>query len=191
MKKNLLLLVLLMSINTLLFAQAKEADKLQDTKSKTLEFMAKDGSFIKKEFFDMGKVKGVKCDILIITNIVNQQKMGCLRLETSYSSSYSSSPDTYIGTLDYDEIDACVKSLHYIKDNFLPSTPNVYTEAEFKTRDNVKFGAFYNESKKKWSAFVYTKGYTSRSAEFFDSSNIDSLIEIMNQAKGMIQEKTK
>jgi hypothetical protein len=137
----------------------------------------------------MGKVKGVKCEILILTDIVNQTKLGCLRLETTYSSSYSS--DSYVGTLDYDEIDACVKSLQYIKDNMLPSSPSVYTEAEFKTRDGVKFGAYFNINKSKWNAFVYTKGYTSRSAEFFDSSNIDSLIEVMNKSKVMIQEKIK
>ena len=71
------------------------------------------------------------------------------------------------------------------------STPDVYTEVEYKTLDNLKLGAFYSNAKSKWTAFIYTKGYTSRSAEFLDSSNIATFIEVMNQAKSMIAEKTK
>ena len=70
----------------------------------------------------------------------------------------------------------------------LLSTPEVYTEAEYKTNDGVKFGAYYNKGK--WTAFVYTKGYTSRSAEFLGTDNIDSFIAVMRQAKQLIAEKT-
>ncbi len=45
MKNILLLMVVALTMSTTLFAQDKEVDKGQDTKSKTLEFLAKDGSF--------------------------------------------------------------------------------------------------------------------------------------------------
>lgn len=182
MKKVLLLLsVLFFSISV--FAQAKE--DVPASKSTTIEFLNSQGSLIIKEFYDLPKVKGVECQVLIATDVVNGSKLGCLRLITTYSSSYSS--DTYIGTLDYDELDACVKSLQYIKDTLIPSTPLVYTEVEYKTKDGVELGAYY--SKNKWKAYVYTKDYTSRSAEYLDASNIDAFISVMNQAKNLISEK--
>ncbi len=183
MKKLVLFLsVLFLSVSG--FTQTK--DDVPSSQSAAVEFLNTQGSLIVKEFYDLPKVKGVECQVLILSDVVNNTKMGCLRLETHYSSSYSS--DSYIGTLDYDELDACIKSLQYIKDSLLPSTPLVYTEVEYKTKDGVKLGAFF--SKNKWSAYVYTKGYTSRSAEFLSADNIDSFISIMNQAKTLIAEKT-
>lgn len=183
MKKILLILALLMPMA--LLAQDKVADAPQ-SKSKTLEFLEKDGSFIQKEFYQLGKVKGVECEILILTNLLNKQKMGCLRLKTTYYNRVGGN-DTYIGTLDADELSASVQSLQFIKDQLIPTTPSTYTEAEYKTRDGVKMGAYSSE--KGWKSYIYTKGYTTRSAEFFDASNIDTLIGYFNQAKEMIAEK--
>ncbi len=183
--KKVLLSFLLIGISIFSFAQ--ETPKEPESQSKSVEFLSKNGSFILKEFYDVGKVKGVTCQVLIMTNIKDNTKMGCLRLETTYSSSYTT--DSYIGTLDVDELDACIQSLEYISNNLLPTTPAVYTEAEYKTRDKVRLGAYYNERKAAWSAFVYTT-YSSRSCEFLDSSNITSLITIMEKAKNLIKEKT-
>ncbi|MBE9488097.1 MAG: hypothetical protein IMY73_02835 [Bacteroidetes bacterium] len=190
MKKKALIILMLL-ISTSLFAQNKETVNIPETNSKSMEFMSKDDSFIKKEFFDKGNIKGLKCQVLILTDINNQNKIGCLKLETSCNASYGSPANTFIGILDMDEINDCIKSLEYIKDNLLSTSPSIYTEAEFKTRDNLKFGAYYNENKKKWKAYVYTKGSKSHSAEFFNSSNISSLIDVMNNAKIEIEEKIK
>lgn len=171
------------------FAQQKKEEEASS--SKTLEFMAKDGSLLVKEFYDLATIKGVKCQVLIIKDIVANKKIGCLRLETAYYSSYSSSPDTYIGTLDSDEIDACIKSLKYLKDNLLSQPADTYTEAGYKSRDKVEIGAFYSVEKQNWSAYVQTKSYTTRSMKFFDANNLDSLASEMEKAKELIAEKTK
>lgn len=186
MKQFLISLVCVLLTCTSAFAQSQANDEIPESKSKSVEFLKADGTFIVKEFYDLQKVKGVECQVLIMTNVVTGKKMGCLRLETNYRSQYSS--DSYIGTLDADELDACIQSLEYIKNTLLPSSPEVYTEAEYKTNDGVKFGAYC--SKGKWTAFVYTKGYTRRSAEFLGADNIDSFIEVMRQAKSLISEKT-
>lgn len=183
MKKILFILLSFVLMSNVAFAQESE----NESKSKTVEFMAGCGSLMKKEFYDLPKVKGVSNQVLIITNVLTGKKIGCLRVETTYYNGRST--DSYIGTLDFEELDACVKSLTYIKDELLPTTPEVYTEVEYKTLDNLKLGAFH--SKGKWTSFIYTKGYTSRSADFLDSSNIATFIEVMNQAKAMIAEKTK
>lgn len=188
MKKITLIFAVLLCCS-LAFAQPAQIDE-EKTTSKALQFLAKDGSFNLKEFYDLGTVKGIQCQVLIITDVVRNEKIGCLRVEKDYYSSYSSSSDSYIGTLDFDELDACIKSINYIKETLLPSQPEVYTESQYKTRDNVQVGAFYDTKKKTWTAFMYTKGHTSRSAAFFDSSNLTELAEIMVRAKDMIKEKT-
>ncbi len=59
---------------------------------------------------------------------------------------------------------------------------------KYQNVDGVKFGAYYANNK--WSAYVYTKGYTSRSAAFLNAESIDKFIEMMQQAKALIAEKT-
>ncbi|MBM6993560.1 MAG: hypothetical protein I3J02_09910 [Prevotella sp.] len=188
MKKILLMLMLALSISCMAQNAKVDAEK---SESKSVAFMASSGSFMKREFIDITTIKGVEYQILIMTDLLTNHKMGCLRLTTEYTSSYSSSSDTYIGTLDYDELDACIQCLTKLQSDILPSQASVYTEIEYKSRDGVKLGAYYNEKKSAWQAYVYTKGYTSRSASFFNSENIPSILDAMRQAKTMIAERTK
>lgn len=190
MKRFYLVVLLVFSFN-LVYAQ--QTGSKDESKSETLEFMRKDGTCFVKEFYDLGKIKGVECQVLVVTDVVQKSKIGCLRLITRYSSSVSS--DSYIGTLDYSEIDACIQSLEYVK-SAIQNKPTIYTEIEYKTNDGIEIGAYYNEkttlvANKGWRAYVYTKNYTNRSAEYFDTDNIDSLIEILKNAKSMIEEKVK
>lgn len=186
-KALILAITALFIASTTSFAQQKE----EESASTTLQFMKSSGSFLVKEFYDLAVIKGVTCKVLIITDVVSNKKIGCMRLETEYRSSYSSSPDTYVGTLDADELDAGIRSLTYLKDNILSKDAETYTEAQYTSRDKVEIGAYFNESKKKWTAYVQTKSYTSRSMEFFEAANLDALAAEMQKAKDVILEKTK
>lgn len=186
MKKTFIIIVAL--IVSVSFISVQSTQGKEESTSKAIKFLNSNGTLIIKEFYDLPKVESVECQVLIMKDIVNNRDLGCLRLETKYYSSYSKSEDSYIGTLDFEEIDACIKSLNYIKNDLLSSVPTTYTEVEYKTRDNLKLGAFYGD--KGWSAYIYTQGHTSRSAEFLNSSSIDSLISVLNSAKQMIIEKT-
>ena len=185
MKKLFILLVLLCSV-AVSNAQEKEAEKSQ---SKAVLFEKSIGSLIRKDFYNLPKVSGVENNVLILTDILTGTKIGCLRMETKYRSSYST--DTYVGTLDFEELDAAIKSLSYIKETILPTTPDVYSEIVFQSKDDVKLGTYFNEKTKKWVVFIYTKSYTSRSATFCDETELSEMIEIMKTAKSKIQELTK
>ena len=71
--KRIVLLVVAALISICGFAQSKSED--EKSESKTLEFMAQGSSLIKKEFYDLGTVKGVKCQVLILTNILKNYKI--------------------------------------------------------------------------------------------------------------------
>lgn len=186
MKKYFFLLVTLMLSLT---SSAQEAKQEFKSESNSVEFMSKNGTFIYKEFYDLPKVKKIEFQVLIMTDIVNNSKLGCLRLITHYNASYGNS--TYIGTLDYEEIDACIQCLEKLNSEIFTSTPSTYVEAEYKTKDGVKIGAYYDEAKSAWKSYVYTKNYTSNSAEFINSENIVKIIANLKEAKTMISEKIK
>ena len=186
MKKLFILLVLLCSV-AVSNAQEKETEKSQ---SKAILFEQGIGSLIKKDFYDLPKVCGVENQVLILTDILTGTKIGCLRMETK---PFSSSNETYVGTLDFEELDAVIKSISYIKETILPTTPDVYTEIAFKSKDGVQLGTYFNEKTKKWVVFIFTNtaSYISRSAKYLDETELSEMIEIMKTAKSKIQELTK
>jgi hypothetical protein len=187
MKKIIIVLALIMPM--LLCAQEKE----EKSNSKTLEFLSKDGSILKKEFYDLPEVgtsyNKTQNQVLIITNMKTNEKMGCLRIITTYPS--SSGNTDYIGTLDPDELDAAVLSMEKILNEILPTTPTTYTEVEYKTRDGVEIGTFWKEKKSEWTIYIKTKSYTSRSMSTYKSDELAKLIKNLKDAKLMISEKTK
>ena len=188
MKKFLLFIALVMP----LLANAQQTEK-EKSSSKTIEFLSRDGSFFKKEFINLPTIGGsynkVECQLLIITDMKSNEKRGCLRLITHYPT--SSGNDDYIGTLDPDELDACVMCLEKIQTDIIPSQPEVYTEAEYKTRDGVTIGSYWNEKKKNWTIYVRTKSYSVRSMSTVDSANLPALIQNLKDAKAQISARTK
>ncbi len=182
MKKQVLIVVL-----ALMTVSVQSQEKATVSKSKSVEFSEKDGSLLKREFYDLSKIKGVENQILIISNITTSQKIGCLRLTTSSYSKYGD--DSYIGTLDLDEISACKKSLEHIQNELLPTTPEIYTECVYSTRDGLKFTAFYSIKESKWTIAVYVKGYTAKSASILDSNDLKSYISLLSEAEASIKAK--
>ena len=179
MKNILFILMLVLSIPC--FAQQNKAEG-EKSKSKAVEFMSQSGTLIRKDFYDIHKDKnGVTCQVLILTNILNNKKSGCLRLETNYFSSVGT--DTYIGTLDSDEIDAAIKSLKYIAETLVLTSPETYTEVEYSTRDKIQIGAIT------WEVYVQTKSYTSRSMSTIKADKINEFIGYLEQSKQLITEK--
>lgn len=178
MKKVLFMLITLFCLS----ANAQEKKQEEASKSKAVELLKKDGVLLKKDFYDIGKVAGVTFQNIVITDISAGTKTDALRIETSYYSSLGT--DTYIGTLDYDELAGCIKSLTYIKDNIITTIPENYVECEYKTKDGVSLGAFLSSTKKEktWKIYIQTKSYTNRSQNFMKSDNIIEIISLLNQS---------
>ena len=172
-------------------AQETTQEAKESSNSTAVEFMKKDGRLLLKEFIKIPDTDaiGLGCEVLIMTDMVDKSKVGCLRLEKQY---YSSQYDngSYIGTLDNDEIGACIQSLDYIK-TAITSIPENYTEITYSTNDGVEFGAFFSQSRKeaKWIVFVKVKRYVSKSLKTIDIENIDTLIGILQSAHKLIEGK--
>lgn len=184
--KKILLSILVSLITLPSFAQTDGNDK--ESKSKAVQFMERDGSLLKKEYHNLGTVKGIECEVIITTDLKNSEKIGCLKLKTT-SQGFS-----YNGYLDTDELAAAIQSLEYVKDEVLPSTPNVYTEVLYKSRDNVVMGAYTITSDYKndykWRVFVKPNSYKG-SFEDFNKKHIETFIEYLNKAQSIISENLK
>ncbi len=112
-----------------------------------------------------------------------------MRLETKPSAARSK--ETYVGTLDADELDACIQALSYMKENLLLSPCETYTEAEYRTRDKVTIGAFFDTRKQEWTAYILTKNDTSQSMKLLDAESLELLKEEMVKARDLIARETR
>ena len=196
MKKLFILLVFLCSV-AVSNAQEKETEKSQ---SKAVLFEKSIGSLIRKDFYNLPKVSGVENNVLILTDILTGTKIGCLRME--YYDDYN---DLRAGYIDFEELDAAIKSLSYIKETILHTTPDVYTEFSFKSKDGVQLGTYFNEKTQKWVVFICLRKWADflvevnaepkcssrKYALHCDVTQLSRMIENLKRAKSKIQELTK
>jgi len=185
MKKIFLLSFLVLSICLPLFSQ--EEDKKSE--SLTVAFMDKYGKLLEENRYEVGKVSGIKFDVVILKNILDGKKIGSLRITTK------STPMLYYGYLDYDEIDNCIQALVYFKDKVLPTKLDEgsnFKEVLYRTRDYVELGVrietWPNED---WAPYILTHSYNDDSKEKFRPKDIEKIISIFNNAKDLIAEKLK
>lgn len=156
------------------------SDKKSD--SKTIAFRDRSGSLIKEEIFNVGKFNRVNYDVMIYTDLIKNEKVGSLRVTTS-DSRY-----LYYGYLDSDEIDAALKTLTYIKDNVLTTSPTTDTKIEYNSRDKVRIGVSA-ETNGKWVVYIFAHSYDKDTKTTFSSNDLQKMIEAMSQAQGMIADK--
>lgn len=187
--KRIFIFILIILISIESFSQTSN-DIRQTSKSKAVQFMEKDGSFLKKEYYNLGVIKGVECEVIIITDLKDGTKIGCLTLKTS-NSGYM-----YSGTLDADELSAAIQSLEFINKEVLPNEPTKHTEYIYISRDEVRMGIYsysymqYNTTKYKWRLFVKPNKYIN-SLEDFNKKHIETFIEYLKKAQAIIEEETK
>lgn len=176
MKQIMLLVVAILCTANVI---AQELPNKEQSKSEVVQFLEMDGYLLKKEFYDIGKVAGIEFQNIVITDIATGTKRGALRISVDSYSSLGTT--TYTGTLDYNEIDGCIKSMEYIQSNILTNIPTTYTECIYKTKDGVSFGAYMSNSRKtpEWIVFVQTKDYTIKSHKHFSAEQIGEVIRIL------------
>lgn len=181
MKKILLLMGLFVLTCTNCIAQSSTEKK---SDSKTVAFRDRSGSLMKEEIYNVGKFNSVNYDVMVYTDLLKNEKVGSLRVTTS-DSRY-----LYYGYLDSDEIDSALKTLIYIKDNVLGTTPSVDTKIEYNSRDKVRIGVSA-DANRNWRVYIYAHSYDKDTKTTFSSNDLPKMIDAITQAQSMIVEKIK
>lgn len=189
MKKIIMALFMVLSMMSTMSVCYAQTEEDATPKSKTLAFMAKDGSFFKRETINLPSAGPVKCEVLVITDVKTNDKIACLRLITEYYIS-GGNTDSYIGTLDSDEIDAVIQCIDHLQTEEFPSQTDLYTEVTYKSRDGIQIGAYFSPDakKKEWQPFVYTQRST-RSRKYPTQEAIAQIKINCESAKQIINER--
>ena len=111
----------------------------------------KAGVLVETEFVDVGTVKGVEVNQMIIKSLTDQSTVKALRITYTKVSQYTS--DTKISVLDKDEIDGLLLSLKQMQAMSNEGRDN-YTEVTFKSRTGFKAGMYFEKKSAKWSGYL-------------------------------------
>ncbi|HKP36410.1 MAG TPA: hypothetical protein VJT71_06095 [Pyrinomonadaceae bacterium] len=176
MKRTCLTILWIAALATVGFSQAQAPNREQSNIEK---FSAKSGTLIQKQFVELGKIKTVTVELLVITDLVTNARVAGVRMEYEAYSSIGS--DTKIAFLDADEVDGLIKSISLLKSKVLNTTPDNYTEVVFGSRGGFEAGAYFANGK--WSTFLKLERYDSRSSVSMKPEDFDHLLELLQQAK--------
>ena len=185
MKKTILLAIL--AITALIPSFAQEADK-QESKSNTILFQERGNSLMERKYFDIGTIPGVEFQNIVISNVQSGEKVGALRLITSDYSSVLKRSETFIGTIDSDELESCIKALEFM--NNIVNTQDITevdTEYEFRSRDNVRI-CIFTSRKKSWEMVIQPVQYSNRSSLYLKADKMPEIIELTKKAKAQLDE---
>jgi hypothetical protein len=183
MKRLLLTLLFLAALAAYADAQTvAQKQGAEREKSNIEKFSEKSGTLFEKTFINVGTVKDVKVQVMVISDMMSNSKVSGVRFEVEKSTRYSS--DTKVAFLDKDEVDGLIKSLGILKSSVLNTTRDSYTEVEFRSRSGFSAGAFYSDGK--WSAFMKLERFDSNSYVFLRPEDFDALAGLLQQAKAQL-----
>lgn len=179
MKEVIFLIIFICIIGSVEKTKAQETDQQANSKSETVQLLNKQGVLLLKDFYDIGKVNipfssTIFFRNIVITNITTGEKSGALRI----------SINGHIGTLDFDEIEGCIKSITYIKRNIINTIPNNYKEFIYTTKDGLTLGAYINDNKKtkEWMIFIKSQWHINASMNSMNIDKIDEIISMLNNS---------
>ncbi len=175
------LTTILLAIVTLFCLSAFSQKEVSKDKSKADLFSEKAGSLFQTETSKVGSLKKLDIKTIVITDLVSNDKITAIRLETLHYSSLGS--DTKVGTFDKDEIDAVLKSLGIIKAKMEVISTFDYTEIQYRSRGGLEVGCFTSGKKNEWNLYLKLERYDSNSFVFLDKKDIDDLTDLLQQAK--------
>ena len=185
MKKTILLAIL--AITAFIPSFAQEADK-PESKSNTVLFQERGNSLMERKYFDIGTIPGVEFQNIVISNVQSGEKVGALRLITSDYSSVLKRSETFIGTIDSDELESFIKALEFM--NNIVNTQDITevdTEYEFRSRDNVRI-CIFTSRKKSWEMVIQPVQYSNRSSLYLKADKMPEIIELTKKAKAQLDE---
>ncbi len=160
----------------------------EDSKSNTVRFSQNEACLIQKEFYSLGQLKGgITFDALVLTNMKTHEKTGGVVIKIQFQSSVYGNAE-FPGTIDYDELDSCLKSLRTLQDSLTLSSPFTYTEYDISTRDGIMIRVFHH-NKKGWQAIIQTKRNHPDSAKQIDIKELVQVTQFLNDAKIIIEEQ--
>lgn len=141
----------------------------------------KTGAIIKKEFFNYNTIKGLRIDLVRLTDIEKDLITSGLRFEATIGSGIYSSPSYYTAFVDKEELDGLVKFFDFISS--LSEVPQTYTEYKYATKgDFYAFAYIEPKDSKEWT-YGLNLTYSSKSSVWLKKKDLPQFVDAIKRIR--------
>jgi hypothetical protein len=175
-----MLMIMMLVLISKMYAQDKKMSQAD-------EFSLQTGKLLEREFIDIGKFKNIEVKVLHLKDLSTNQGTSALRLEATVTrGTYSSSQK--VSSLDMDEVEDLLKAMANLQQNVFNTARENYTEVIFRSRGGFEAGAYFDTSRKKWTAYMQIDRYDKDSSIFLSQEDFSVIQNLVKQAKERLKE---
>jgi hypothetical protein len=191
MRKYLLIALAVLFLAPIVsFAQVKEEEKAKEPPTKLEAFLAKKGTLIVKDFYELGELRGLgkmQLNALIIYEPgMENTKIRGMRVEITEAGSYGRSNTSF---LDLEEVESLSKAIAYMADlaeKWKGINREAYTEVIYATKGDFNVGFYQKGSEMR--AFA-SSGYIGKASFFMEVEDFISMKGIIDKGLSVLKEK--
>lgn len=143
-------------------------------------FSRKSGTLMSKQFLPIGEIKSLKIQVVHYKDLINENREQAIRFEYEYYDSYLNQTETKLGSLDKDELEGLIKSIHMMRTVVFNSFPEYYTEVSFVSRTGFKAGCYSMPGD--WKFYLQLDQYDDRSYVWLNKEDSATILNILNQS---------
>jgi len=175
--------ILLVSSLNLISQTAKE------NQSNAEIFESKPGALIETQFIEVGFVDLIELRVMKIKDINSGTAKSALRFE--YQTSNQIISHTKLAVVDEDELEGLMDALNTLIFKAFKSEKKYYTEITFQSRSGFVAGGYYMVDKKKWMSYIQLNKSDSKSTVTLSIDEFENFLNLLKQAKEIIQTPLK
>jgi len=191
MRKYLLIaLAVLFLVPVVSFAQVKEEEKAKEPPTKLEAFLAKKGTLIVKDFYELGELRGLgkmEFNALIIYEPgMENEKIRGMHVEITEEGRYGKSNTSF---LDLEEVESLSKAIAYMADlaeKWKGINREAYTEVKYVTKGDFNVGFYQKGSERR--AFA-SSGYIGKASFIMKVEDFISMKGIIDKGLSVLKEK--
>ena len=177
--RSLLLSSMMLVATGLLHAQALPTPIPELTNVE--EFSSRSGTLIQREFTRVGDFSGVRVDVVRVSDLIGKTSVQGVRISANVGA--NAGRDTVF--LDADELDTFLKATALMRTAAFSTTPDSFTDVTYRTRGGITIGAVYANTR--WNPYMRLDRFDAKSALNVDQNEIESLRDLIAQAKERIK----
>ena len=178
MKYSILIAFSIISVST--FAQESPLTFNRNTEfnSGYYKFNNRKETLLEKQIFDIGKIKNLNFQKIIIKDSKDNSSLSVLGIMTFFETFDSISKRTI--TFDKQEVNLLINNLQNLEQK-TASKPNTETKYKYLTKNYLEVGSSFNEISNSWTYYIKLPNSSSQNPILLDKTEFKELLNILKK----------
>lgn len=140
------------------------------------------GVILRKDMTDIGELKNLKLQMVVVTNLEDDQQFKFVRFVYQYKD--LNSPDAKAVYVDISGMDELTRGFNNLQSKVFSKTAASYSEVSFKTRDGITGGCIW--SKGGWAPYLKLSETDNESYIILEKDDFNKLMSLLDLSRSKI-----